>query len=551
MDLPPTKRPRRVHDIGMEAEAAHVMEAEAAPPNKTPRRVNVMEAPPRCVSVMEALHMQTLAGVEGQDLDQAPSSCVDALLQMDASILCIAASELDDNVLCQLVERVQELSTELARLKTLRVGKEDEDMGLKHEAQLVPGRRRRRPERRRSLRLMDKACSIPTEVIRQVTRSEFLTSEEAGRLLLLTCSSIPRDYGGPSSVWQDLCLSKWKNSLQVPQSLIKPRGYEWLFRQKSQGLARRLDWPALPPPTLQPSQLQFLISITKNNKEIVSQVLEGDKLEQLFTAGEVAWTLPEPVRILDDLPRTSSTSPSSMDQYSASIHALRLDTNACCCVHDTTLRKWSPWKKQGEENERMDASCYNGKPIGSLGFRNTYIELDLTDLGHALEHRIQRVLDPSTRFDECDPYKGFHFRPTLLCVESPTDNQMHFTQLKVAATYFSKSGDSSIYNSQEQTESHGVSLMHLVEQLYGWEAESTTFGTPRFPTGTRVSCRMGPDPNQDWAQGTIIQLWYRESKWPTMSFAPYKIRLDDGQFIFAPADIDRVIRLTEEENEQE
>jgi hypothetical protein len=470
---------------------------------------------------------------------------------MDASILCTEVNQVDDTILGQLVLHVQELSIELARLQKLRVDKENGDMGLKHKAQLVPARRRRHPERRRSLRLMDKVCSIPTEVIRQVTRSGFLTSPEAGSLLLLTCSSILRDYGGSSSVWQDLCLTKWKNSLQLPQSLIQTRGYEWIFRQKSQGLARRLDWPELLPPTLQPSQLQFYISITRNNKEIVSQVLEGAKLEELLTTGEVAWTLPEPVRVLDDLPCTSSTAPSLLDQYNASIHALRLDTNECCCVHDTTLRKWSPWKEQDEENERMDSSCYNGKPIGSLGFRNTYLELDLTDHGHALEHRIQRVLDPSTRFEECDPYKGFHFRPTLLCVESPTDNQRHFTQLKVAAIYFSKSGGSHTYNSQEQSESHGVSLLHLVEQLYGWEAEPTAFGTPRFPTGTRVSCRMGPDPNQDWAQGTIIQLWYRESKWPNMSFAPYKVRLDDGQFIFAPADIDRVIRRTEEENEQE
>ena len=544
MDPPPTKRPRRVSVKG----------AQAAPPNKTPRCVSDLEAPPRraSVRVLEALHMQTSARLDEPDVDQEPNSCVDVLLHMDANILCIQAKEVDDNILCLLVERVQEFSVELARLQKLRVDKEDEGGGLKHETQLVSARRRRRPERRRSLRLMDKVCSIPTEVIRQVTRSEFLTSQETGRLLLLACSSISRDYGGPSSVWQDLCLTKWKNSRQVPQAIIQTRGYEWLFRQKSQGLARRLDWPELPPPTtLQPSQLQFYISITKDNKEIVSQVLEGEKLEQLFTTGEVAWTLPEPVRVLDNLPCTSSSCPCPLDQYNASIHALRLDTNECCCVHDTTLRKWKPWKEQDEENERMDSSCYNGKPIGSLGFRNTYLELELTDQGHALEHRIQRVLDPSTRFDECDPYKGFHFRPTLLCIESPTDNQKHFTQLKVAAMYFSKSGDANIFNSKEQTESHGVSLLHLVEQLYGWEADPTTFGTPRFQTGTRVSCRMGPDPNEDWAQGTIIQLWYRESKWPNMSFAPYKVRLDDGQFIFAPADIDRVIRLTEEENEQE
>ena len=61
----------------------------------------------------------------------------------------------------------------------------------------------------------------------------------------------------------------------------------------------------------------------------------------------------------------------------------------------------------------------------------------------------------------------------------------------------------------------------------------------RFTVGTKVLCRVGP---QDWAPGTIIQLWYREPQWPNGSFAPYKIKLDNGSDIFAPGDLDQVIR---------
>jgi hypothetical protein len=64
----------------------------------------------------------------------------------------------------------------------------------------------------------------------------------------------------------------------------------------------------------------------------------------------------------------------------------------------------------------------------------------------------------------------------------------------------------------------------------------------RFDVGTRVLCRIGPDAERDWSPGKVIQLWYREKNWPPGSFAPYKIKLDDGRNIFAPGDMDQVIR---------
>ena len=64
----------------------------------------------------------------------------------------------------------------------------------------------------------------------------------------------------------------------------------------------------------------------------------------------------------------------------------------------------------------------------------------------------------------------------------------------------------------------------------------------RFNVGDRVECRIGPDPITGWAAGSIVQLWYRERNWPDNSWAPYKIRLDDGKNIFAPGDVDQIIR---------
>jgi hypothetical protein len=62
----------------------------------------------------------------------------------------------------------------------------------------------------------------------------------------------------------------------------------------------------------------------------------------------------------------------------------------------------------------------------------------------------------------------------------------------------------------------------------------------RFDLGTQVLCRVGP---ADWLPGRVVQLWYREKDWPEFVFAPYKIQLSDGRCIFAPQDMDQIIRL--------
>jgi hypothetical protein len=42
----------------------------------------------------------------------------------------------------------------------------------------------------------------------------------------------------------------------------------------------------------------------------------------------------------------------------------------------------------------------------------------------------------------------------------------------------------------------------------------------RFDVGTAVQCRVGPE---EWSNGTISKLWYRESQWPDGAFAPHHV----------------------------
>ena len=59
----------------------------------------------------------------------------------------------------------------------------------------------------------------------------------------------------------------------------------------------------------------------------------------------------------------------------------------------------------------------------------------------------------------------------------------------------------------------------------------------RFRLGARVECNVG-----SWKPGTVVKLFYVQNSLPEGTCVPYQVKLDDGKLIFAPADVDRVIR---------
>jgi len=66
----------------------------------------------------------------------------------------------------------------------------------------------------------------------------------------------------------------------------------------------------------------------------------------------------------------------------------------------------------------------------------------------------------------------------------------------------------------------------------------------RFLEGDRVKCRVeNPGPSYGWEEGVVVGLWYREACWPQdHPGAPYEIRTDIGQRLFALADDDHIVR---------
>merc|ERR1712156_1339206 len=58
----------------------------------------------------------------------------------------------------------------------------------------------------------------------------------------------------------------------------------------------------------------------------------------------------------------------------------------------------------------------------------------------------------------------------------------------------------------------------------------------RFTVGTRVECKINPT-EDIWAAGRIIELNIKDRN----VIFPYKILLDNGQFMYAPVDRDVII----------
>jgi G3E family GTPase len=84
----------------------------------------------------------------------------------------------------------------------------------------------------------------------------------------------------------------------------------------------------------------------------------------------------------------------------------------------------------------------------------------------------------------------------------------------------------------------------IMECLATPELEQKRLEALRFKIGDRVECNTG---EPKWSKGTIVQLMYRQEDFPPGEVVPYRIELEttgdgSGGFIFAPADVDTLIR---------
>jgi hypothetical protein len=301
---------------------------------------------------------------------------------------------------------------------------------------------------------------MPTQVLRQLAMSDFLTAGDLGRLLLQSSKTFSQDLS-EEFVYFQLCRSRWKNCTSIP-SVIKERGYPWLYRKLSQGLEipKERDWPTLPEPSLSPHNLALLVNVHDGSQEMLSETLLGDSLRELFRNGKCLIPLTRP-KVIGDFPCTDDKcilpqTADDLEEWTATMHAVRLDTHQCCCVHESSYVCFSQSKGDwGQER------------ICNLHFSPDLNGLELNDEGKQLEARIREI----DRLQDRHPHEGIYFEATVLtskltCPTDPTKVRLVFDRLKVEiCTTYEIMED--VYDSEAESRIHGVSALHLVEQLRG------------------------------------------------------------------------------------
>ena len=75
------------------------------------------------------------------------------------------------------------------------------------------------------------------------------------------------------------------------------------------------------------------------------------------------------------------------------------------------------------------------------------------------------------------------------------------------------------------------------------ELEQVRLEQLRFDVGDSVECNVGGVRRSTWKKGAVVQKRYRNEYMPPGLIAAYQVRLDDsGDLIYAPEDVDEIIR---------
>jgi hypothetical protein len=215
---------------------------------------------------------------------------------------------------------------------------------------------------------------FPLESLRRVSESGFLTSNELGRLLLMTTPRIVHQLG-TDFCWTCLCRAKF------PQLLTwlhhHHQGPEWIVRRFSEGTPQAQillpftttpppQWPPIDEPSLQARDLQFIVSWYADKKQMTSGSpptatlrLSGRRLNEFLQRGQVTVPMTTTTTTTDVILQVPA--PAHIDQTHVTIHAVRQNNNdhdgggnnntiedcsSCqaevCCLHETYEHSWDP-----------------------------------------------------------------------------------------------------------------------------------------------------------------------------------------------------------------
>ena len=369
-----------------------------------------------------------------------------------------------------LITRFEDITSILKQAKRQRKVKRDDYVTALMEQQSLE----------RNFKTQGNRARVPTEVLRQLTQSGFLSTVDLTKTLLLTCKCYGIDLGR-DYVYEHLCKSRWRNITKLPPSLIADRGYYWLFRSLSRGLCESLDEPStMLPPAFSYDDMLFSVSIRDGSgKEILSEVLCGDQLDTLKRDGSAGIFLEQPIRIgtYPSAPVRAYAAYADRDEeyddWSVTVHLFRLDENKCCCVHESGSCYWMTGFDYPAENAADRRSLTASlRFVGLLNSEPSVSILELDEGGKLLEGRIQEL--------HWSTFQGIKFDVHLNCfvqeqaphpdVPSARTVVLEFGEVRLTALRVNSGGPLAEFT-HACAHQHGVTLPHLLQHLKGWDPD--------------------------------------------------------------------------------
>ncbi len=372
------------------------------------------------------------------------------------------------------------------------------------------------------------AVTIPLEGIRQVAQSKFLTAKELGRFLFLSHPWITKQLGY-HFIWGCLCSSLVPTLSCHPS--LSGYSHEWIYRQFSKPVPMPVHgWPPIARPSLQPESMVLFLQwfACKTHPTPVATIqIPSPNLEELLDSGQTVFPLSLQDHHHPHQPNDLSFSTKALDHLHVRILCVRHDRRQCCCLHDTGELTWylhpshdsmaveslvTPFIDLyipqiqgghgtlggGASTDHDDDRDDDGWPInvatgmlagaeegncivetGSLFF-GPKDRLALDGSGKDLETRLARgdrevggfelvvVADASRRLRRRGGIGGRRRNTDATSLSSRDDDPWQVKELKLQfwAAY---NETVYLYNSHDEVPKHGVTMLHILDELLGWK----------------------------------------------------------------------------------
>jgi hypothetical protein len=307
-------------------------------------------------------------------------------------------------------------------------------------------------------------CPLSLEGIRQVAQSGFLNTKEMGRVFLLTSPKITRQIGN-EFIWDSLCSSILPDLALIPG--LSTYSHEWIFREFSKPVSvpssRRHQFPPISPSTFPAESVVMYLqwfAARSDPKPVATIELPIDCLHDLLDKGKATISSCYIPEIFFDI--------NTIHKLHTRVVCLRKDRRQCCTLHEAGEYTWEIVDDDDDDDDESNHSTGTSSSELKIETGNIYFgpknKLTLDESGRNIEKRLTVPDRDANGFEllvaakatrhisnrDCDAYSSWR-----VC-ELTLQFWANFNQMVY------------IFNSQEEVQNNGVTMLHILDQLLGW-----------------------------------------------------------------------------------